>query len=243
MSDKRACLGFTRLELMVLLCAAALLFAVVAPGLANSRNRSQRLVCMDNLRQIGQGAERWAFDHRDDLPWQISQTAGGTRPPVGIFPTTTFVHFGIMSNELGSPKILVCPNDTRTGVKVAQDWSQLPFGGYFNNAYRDNATSYTINIHCWFSVAQAVMSSDRHLEVTEAYSTSCSYGFKDVSALNLHGPGSSKIAWTNSQHGYVGNLLLRDGRVAEVPNSKLQSTWQAENLVEDNGSAHVLIPR
>lgn len=54
------------------------------------RTRAQSIQCVSHLKQIGLGAHMWALDHGD------------------VFPSD----FLTMSNELVSPKILVCPSDT-----------------------------------------------------------------------------------------------------------------------------------
>jgi hypothetical protein len=73
---------------------------LLLPALSKAKGRAQSINCVSNLKQIGLGARMWALDHND------------TFPP----------DFLSMSNELISPKILVCPADS-SKVKVL-DWSQ-----------------------------------------------------------------------------------------------------------------------
>ena len=61
-----------------------------AQALNEARERALRIHCVNNLKQIGLAVRTWALDNND------------------IFPT----NFLCMSNELSTPKILVCPADT-----------------------------------------------------------------------------------------------------------------------------------
>ena len=75
--------------------------ALMLPALAKAKGRAQTINCVSNLKQIGLAARIWANEHNDMYP----------------------PDFLSMSNELYSPKILVCPSDT-TKTKAA-DWSQF----------------------------------------------------------------------------------------------------------------------
>lgn len=68
---------------------------------AEAKQRSQRLACINHIKQICLAARIWANDHQDTMP----------------------AHFLTISNELTTPKVLTCPADTaRTYVS---DWRQF----------------------------------------------------------------------------------------------------------------------
>ena len=58
----------------------------------------------------------WAMDHGGDFPFNASTNRGGTKefcsPGGDGFDRNAFVHFRAMSNELSTPKVLVCPADS-----------------------------------------------------------------------------------------------------------------------------------
>ena len=77
--------------------------------------RAQRISCVNNLKQIGLAFQVFEGDNADHYPFNLSTNAGGTlelcaRGADG-FDSNGALHFQVMSNELNTPKILVCPND------------------------------------------------------------------------------------------------------------------------------------
>jgi hypothetical protein len=77
---------------------------------------SSRLGCTNNLKQIGLAFRTWAIDNDGQFPFNVSTNAGGTmeycaRGADG-FDTNAALHFQVMSNELSTPRILVCPKDS-----------------------------------------------------------------------------------------------------------------------------------
>jgi hypothetical protein len=66
---------------------------------AKAQERAQSIQCVNNLKQIGLATRIWANDNRD------------------VFPPNLLS----MSNELVTPKILVCPGDTNR--PAATDWA------------------------------------------------------------------------------------------------------------------------
>lgn len=72
-------------------------------GLQQAKDRAERIRCVNNLKQIGLAMRVWSLDNQDAYPpnWQV------------------------MSNELSTPKILVCPSDTaRTEARDFTSFNQ-----------------------------------------------------------------------------------------------------------------------
>src|SRR5206468_10868184 len=118
--------AFTRVELLVVLAVLALLSLVVVPALASNRPRSQRVICANNLRQIGTAMQLWGNDHNELLPQEVAVAEGGTR--MHPLAPNVWLHFAWLSNELGSPKVLFCPADTG---HPARDFTRNPTGAHF----------------------------------------------------------------------------------------------------------------
>ncbi len=60
--------GFTLVELLVVIAIIALLMAMLAPALRKVREQGNDVLCRNNLRQIGLGAELYAEDWDSQIP-------------------------------------------------------------------------------------------------------------------------------------------------------------------------------
>jgi hypothetical protein len=106
----------------------SILFSLVVLGLLlpaiskakHSAQRSgqgfgERASCENNLRQIGLAFKVWALEHGDHYPFNVSSNSGGTlemcAPDADGYDKNAVVHFILISNELGTPSLLVCPKD------------------------------------------------------------------------------------------------------------------------------------
>jgi len=100
--------------------------AMLLPALAKAKSRAQAINCTNNMKQLGLAFKIWAIDNEDQFPFNVSTNKGGTlefasQGPDGVDPKA-YLHLMVMSNELSTPKILVCPGDSKT---AASDFSEL----------------------------------------------------------------------------------------------------------------------
>ena len=99
----------------------------LAPALKETNARAQEISCFNNMKQIGLAFVMWANDHDDQFPFNVKTNAGGTlefcaRGERGFEEDAT-PHFLVMTNELFSPKILVCPADPTR--QPATNWASV----------------------------------------------------------------------------------------------------------------------
>src|SRR5262245_33734498 len=91
-------IAFTRVDLLIVIAVIVLLAAVVLPALANNRFRSDRVICANNLRQIGMAMQLWANDHNELPPYDVPAAEGGTLGHA--LAPNAWLHFSWVSNEL-----------------------------------------------------------------------------------------------------------------------------------------------
>ncbi len=101
--------------------------AMVLPALVRAKARAQQINCMNNLHHIGSAYTTWARDHRGRFPFNVSTNSGGTMelasPDPDRIDPEGYLHLMVMSNELSTPKALVCPADVK--ITVAGSFAAL----------------------------------------------------------------------------------------------------------------------
>jgi competence protein ComGC len=238
---KRFSRAFTRVELLILVATITLLALIAAPVLATSKSDSERAICFNNLRRIGQAVRQWGGDHYEEPPWLTPISDGGTRPdrPGSVVkPALAWGEYLSLSNELATPRVLACPADA--SARVASDWSAGP-GGLLNVNFRNQAISYLVGLHADSIHPRALLAADFNMRLSgnggcvPAMVNSC----YTISAPYISSPPEA-VQWTNGPHGSVaGHLLVVDGSVAFLNSEGLTRTVSTINSTE-NGNHHIL---
>lgn len=221
--------GFTRLELMTIVGVIVLSGLVVLPGVANTRTRYARLECLNNLRQIGVAFHVWGNDHQGNLPPRVPVSEGGVMayPGAGY----AWVNFRSLSNELATPRLLACPDDS--AKTPAPTWADLQ-----RLSYPNAAVSYFVGPDAYPHRPLSIASGDRGLAGDGI--GNCSAGIAGLFLVNYN--PIQRAAWTNREvHALAGNLLLADGRVLETTTATLRWRLQ-EGGGHPIGSLHFVMP-
>ncbi len=190
--------GLTLVEVLVIIAVMVVLVGVLLPLLAKNTARSSGLNCVNNLKQAGLAARIFSIDNGDEFPWRVSTNTGGSMEYVNT-PNSAFRHFQVMSNELSTPIVLVCPEDKRR-IR-ASDWSS------FSNAN----VSYFVGFEATETNAQSILFGDRHL-LTKRRPTN------GLLILNTN----DSVGWTKDFHNASGYLAFGDGSVQSLSSIRLK---------------------
>jgi len=163
------------------------------------------MTCNNNLKQIGLSFRQWALDNGDKFPMQVSTTNWGTLEWVGNGPT--YFHFLVMSNELNTPKLLFCPEESDSNRRPAVTFGSAAGLGIGQIPLtNDNSISYFVGVDAHDSQPSMFLAGDHHFTV----------GGKTPRPGLLALRTNSPVAWAKParpRHNDGGNIALADGSV------------------------------
>ena len=192
--------AFTLVELFVIVGVIALMVALVLPGMARAKQKAMRIQCTNNLKQLGLASKTWVIGGMATR--STNRLAGLGRITSG----EAFRYFQVVSNEMGTPKLLVCPADTRVPAK--------DLGPGFSNAN----LSYFVGLDAEETYPSMFLYGDRNL----------TNGLPIQEGI-LYLPPNRPVGFTHELHDRQGNIALADGSVQGWTSSRLSSATGMTN--------------
>jgi prepilin-type processing-associated H-X9-DG protein len=216
-SNKRN-VALTLVEALVVIVVLAILAVMLLPALAPVHRWPSRnnINCISNLKQIGLAYRLWEGDNNGKYPMAVSVMNGGAMELVATGKVAAC--FQVMSNELSTPKILLCPADTD---RIAAT--------NFSTGFSGANISYFVNPDAAEIYPQMILDGDDNFAIggvpVKSGLLQLSTNAPITWTSGRHVAYNSHF-WTAAKHKFFGNIGMADGSVQQATTDDLQKALQ-----------------
>lgn len=172
------------------------------------------LLCENNLKQIALAERIWAGDHNGKFPMDVSVTNGGAMELAATGNVAAV--FQVMSSELTTPKLLVCPADENRFVATN-----------FKVNFNAKNISYFVGLDAKTDLPSTLLFGDDNLDVES----------HPVKSGLIELTPDSMVTWTTNRH-ENGNVVFADGNVEPVGSMVFRQLLEKTGITTN----HLIIP-
>ncbi len=203
------------IEVVVVILVIGFFAVLLLPMLNQRSNRCQKTSCANNLKQLRLAYKIWAGDNNDKYPMEVSVTNDGAMEYLNT--ADAWKTFQVMSNELSTPKVIICPEDSLRSY--ATNWGED----------LKNKISYFIGWDATDTNPAAILSGDSNFLLNQSAVKPGSINVTTNDSLTWdatrHGSDTKTSWFTKTRTGW-GNLGLADGSVMGATSSDLAKQLQ-----------------
>jgi len=227
--------GVTLVEVLVVLFVLGVVAGVLLPQCNQSRHQSRRIQCLGNLKQIGLAMRMWSNDHAEQFPWKVEKhelggcdkrdgagRCGGTGDPLEAINDGNLTVFRSLSNELNSPKVLVCSKDTSRSRAQTFDVSRP-------NAYiAVEQSSYFVGLFADETQPHTLLTGDRNVVGGQHENRRRTWSARHAKQVDA--------SFDRGLHDRAGNVGLADGSASQVARGELGKLIAVANESSDTNT-------
>lgn len=226
--------GGSVVDLLVIVVVIVGTVGLLIPRFGSRGCRSQRISCVNNLKQVATGLRLFANDNDGKYPLEliksgVPKSTGDSSVTVGWNenPTNLWKLFQFAQNDLSSPRILACPADTQRFP--AQDFLTNATNGYSTESFshpskRNNALSYFLALDAKEAWPTSMLVGDRNL-ARDPDKTDSEPGRNYLTGEQRLGSTEADVKhlrWNDEIHKRAGNIAFMDGSAQQLTSGKLR---------------------